>query len=211
MGNATQGSTGHLSGLGSSLAGHRPGGGSWCSGSTGPSGQPVGRGGWSTVQPAGDFITPGPTKLGRTRQLCSSAQSAGAWLLSWKLVAEGPLPWQLAGVTVATVSVELAAAWLLQLVASAGGCSLAGCGLALWWKQYGPANGPCTGIYMAPGSVAFNIFQPEGKPFPFCLHGFRSCLGWATLFGVLCNGLQYCWNLVWVDMDSSGSLEDLKN
>ena len=28
-----------------------------------------------------------------------------------------------------SVSVELAAAWLLQLVASAGGCSLAGCGL----------------------------------------------------------------------------------
>ena len=83
--------------------------------------------------------------------------------------------------------------------------------LALWWKQYGPANVPCTGVYMAPGSVAFNIFQPEGKPFPFCFHGFRSCLGWATLFGVLCNGLQYCWNLVWVDMDSSGSLEDLKN
>ena len=80
------------------------------------------------MQPAGDFITPGPTKLGRTRQLCSSAQSAGAWLLSWKLVAEGPLPWQLAGVTVATVSVELAAAWLLQLVGCGGGCSLAGCG-----------------------------------------------------------------------------------
>ena len=94
MGNATQGSTGHVSGLGSSLAGHRPGGGSWCSGSTGPSGQPVGRGGWSTVQPAGRTLaSAGPTKLGRTRQLCSSTQSAaGAWLLSWELVAEGRLP-----------------------------------------------------------------------------------------------------------------------
>ena len=217
------------------------------------------------MQPAGRTLaSPGPTKLGRTRQLCSSTQSAGAWLLSWELVAEGPLPWQLPGpglhwlesqwqplylwnwllpgfcswyLLQVAVPWQAVACWLPQALAWQPtlelGCWLLGqwyslwsCWawhwvtlpywcindwLALWWKQYGPANVPCTGVYMAPGSVAFNIFQPEGKPFPFCFHGFRSCLGLATLFGVLCNGLQYCWNLVWVDMDSSGSLEDLKN
>ena len=94
MGNATQGSTGHLSGLGSSLAGHRPGGGSWCSGPTGPSGQPVGRGGWSTVQPAGRTLaSPGPTKLGALLQEHGPCRNSlangpskplGAWLLSWE-------------------------------------------------------------------------------------------------------------------------------
>ena len=43
------------------------------------------------------LANPGPAKLGRTKQLCSSIQSAGSLVLLWELVPLGPLLGQLPG------------------------------------------------------------------------------------------------------------------
>ena len=98
MSHVIQGSTGHISGPAPSCPGGRRGGGSCRSGSTVPAGWFGQRGSWCTVHGTGrTFVNPGPAKLGRTKQLCSSIQSAGSLVLLWELVPLGPLLGQLPG------------------------------------------------------------------------------------------------------------------
>ena len=96
MSHVIQGSTGHISGPAPSCPGGRRGGGSCRSGSTVPAGWFGQRGSWCTVHGTGRTLAnPGPAKLGRTKQLCSSIQSAGSLVLLWELVPLGPLLGQL--------------------------------------------------------------------------------------------------------------------
>ena len=77
MSHVIQGSTGHISGPAPSCPGGRP-----C---------------WLVWSDRLMRTLANPAKLGRTKQLCSSIQSAGSLVLLWELVPLGPLLGQLPG------------------------------------------------------------------------------------------------------------------